>query len=45
MSKTCTNNTETACLTCATDKHRIYDTAEKKCICEIGFYDDKLYSE
>ena len=45
MSGTCTDSSETKCLTCATDKHRLFDNNEGKCICEVGYYDDGLYSE
>ena len=40
-SKTCVNgNTENNCLTCETDKFRIFNSNESSCLCSIGFYDN-----
>ena len=41
-SKTCINgNTENNCLTCETDKFRIFNPNENSCLCNIGFYDNE----
>ena len=40
-SKTCVNgNTENNCLTCETDKFRIFNSNENSCLCRIEFYDN-----
>ena len=40
-SKTCVNgNTENNCLTCDTDKFRIFNSNENSCLCSIEFYDN-----
>ena len=45
--KTCDGPLETDCLTCNTtaSENRIYDSTNKKCLCEPKFYDDGLFNE
>ena len=46
MTGTCSDNSsDTSCLTCGADKHRVYDTSRKTCRCEAGYYDNNLSSE